>query len=74
MSAGTKLLFVEPFLGNGFTSYTKNDGRKNPQMQRMAMAFSHFTYEESGGKRMVVDLQVRRLALSSSLSRNFYMS
>ncbi|KAH3743434.1 myosin heavy chain kinase [Pelomyxa schiedti] len=53
---GEVLYGVEPFVSGAFKKYNNNNGfiaeeRNTPQ------AFSHFTYEESGRKYMVVDIQ-----------------
>uniref|UniRef100_A0A0G4I0P9 Alpha-type protein kinase domain-containing protein n=1 Tax=Chromera velia CCMP2878 TaxID=1169474 RepID=A0A0G4I0P9_9ALVE len=49
---------VEPYLGDDFCHFSDNDGGvdwDNPR--NTPHAFSHFTFEESGGEEIVVDIQ-----------------
>lgn len=60
-AGGNSRLWLEPKLGASWTRYTDNFANVynegNAAMSIVAQAFSHFTYEMSGGDLMVVSLQ-----------------
>eukprot|EP01006_Ploeotia_vitrea_P029790 TRINITY_DN62260_c0_g1_i1.p1 TRINITY_DN62260_c0_g1~~TRINITY_DN62260_c0_g1_i1.p1 ORF type:complete len:488 (+),score=61.49 TRINITY_DN62260_c0_g1_i1:46-1509(+) len=53
----SKLLAVEPFLPGKYKKYNNNYGYVSMDDRNTPQAFSHFTYEYSRGKLMVVDIQ-----------------
>ena len=57
--APTKFFVGERYLPGSFLKYNSNHGYVNPEAPatEIAQAFSHFTFEASGGKHMVLDLQ-----------------
>ena len=49
---------VEPFLAGAFTKYSSNSGFVTDEVLRNTPhAFSHYTFEASGGEELVVDVQ-----------------
>ncbi|KAL1496419.1 hypothetical protein AB1Y20_016374 [Prymnesium parvum] len=51
-------LAAEPFLEGGFTKHSSNSGFvTDEEVRNTPHAFSHFTFEQSGGKEIVVDVQ-----------------
>lgn len=57
--APTKFFVGERYLPGSFLKYNSNHGYVNPEAPdtEIAQAFSHFTFEASGGNHMVLDLQ-----------------
>lgn len=58
-AAPTKYFIGERYLPGLFLKYNSNHGFVNPEAPdtEIAQAFSHFTFEASGGEQMVLDLQ-----------------
>eukprot|EP00667_Euglena_gracilis_P011638 EG_transcript_11906 len=52
-----RIMFVEPYLTGTFTKYNNNDGWTSADDRNTPQAFSHFTYEQSQHKLIVVDIQ-----------------
>ena len=51
-------LAAEPFLEGGFTKHSSNSGFvTDEEVRNTPHAFSHFTFERSGGGEIVVDVQ-----------------
>jgi len=52
----SELYSIEPYLEGEYTKYSNNDGWEN-ESRSTPHAFSHFSYEKSNGKLVIVDMQ-----------------
>jgi len=54
---GKLVMGVEPYISGHYKKHSNNFGFVDSEDRNTPAAFSHFTYQESGGKLMVVDIQ-----------------
>ncbi|KAJ1408915.1 kinase-like domain-containing protein [Ochromonadaceae sp. CCMP2298] len=52
-----KYFAYEPYIPGEYKKYNNNNGWINPEFGDTAQAFSHFTWQHTGGNLIVVDLQ-----------------
>lgn len=54
----TQVFNAEPYMSGEFTKLTNNTDWKNEKRRTdLVLAYSHFTYQESNGKLIIVDIQ-----------------
>lgn len=67
------LYCIERFIEGDYTKYNSNSGFVSPEFRHTPHAFSHFTFERSGHRLIVVDVQGQLPALFTVLTYSEFL-